>query len=121
MYPSQHLNCCLPLTEGQQVQQVTEHDLDFVPGPELDQILKFQRLFCLSITTAQTGLESSSQADRSPVTEIKASSITVQSLTSGNPSVTCKHEAGGTEVVSLPLHGWKKLYPVLIQHWPMEL
>lgn len=72
VYPSQHPNCCLPLTEGQQVQEVTEHDLDFAPGMVLDQILKFQRLFCLSIITAQMGLESSSQADRSLVTRDKS-------------------------------------------------
>lgn len=71
VYLSQHPNCCLPLTEGQQVHEVTEHDLDFAPEPELDQIPKFQRLFCLSIIMAQTGLESSSQADRSPVTRDK--------------------------------------------------
>lgn len=72
VYPSQHPDCCLPLTEGQQVQQVTEHDLDFAPGPELDQIPKSRRLFCLSIIPAQTGLESSSQADRAPVTRDKS-------------------------------------------------
>lgn len=72
VYPSQHPDCCLPLTEGQQVQQVTEHDLDFAPGPELDQIPKSRRLFCLSIIPAQTGLESSSQADRAPATRDKS-------------------------------------------------
>lgn len=69
VYPSQHPNCSLPLTEGQ---QVTEHDLDFAPGPELHQIPKSRRLFCLSIIPAQTGLESSSQADRVSVTREKS-------------------------------------------------
>lgn len=61
-----------PTHKGQQVQKVTEDDLDFAPGPELDQILKFQRLFCLSIIMVQMGLQSSSQADRSPVTRDKS-------------------------------------------------
>lgn len=57
---------------GQQAQGVTEHDLHFAPEPELDQIPKSRRLFCLSIIRAQTGLESSSQADRSPVSREKS-------------------------------------------------